>query len=282
MTTRVSSLLVLQLMKRPTQWLTSRAGVITLVGVSILIALVYGWKMGGNPTVARPVFQPTLPEGSKEKLQADAELCLRDFWRTEKYEGKLQFVRNSMRVAPLMRTYYVEQQRRDPEKVALQSTATLTIGTNRLVHFIFKGMFAGGRVRRVEVAVIEESNGAVSLDWESYVGMGNMDWTEFRKQRPTKPVKLRAYLTPGKYYNYEFENRQRFAAVQLENAEGDQILHAYCYRDSEDYLKIAAMLQRNEGQPSPVTVLLAFPSKAKSDNCVRLEKLVAESWLVLE
>jgi hypothetical protein len=120
--------------------------------------------------------------------------------------------------------------------------------------------------------------GLLLLDWESYVGAGDMAWADLMQQRPTQRVLLRCLGELSDYYNYEFADREKYLCWRLTSPDGQKVIFAYTERKGG--LAFSSSLYASTS-PQKLTVKVSFPEKAQSQECVFLHEIVQPSWLVV-
>ena len=238
------------------------------------------------PVKARPPITPPAPaffdviHPENEAAEKTAALhVLADFCTTPTWQEKLRCVREPERVRPLMQSFYETHHHSGPELDGKPDGVFVRGVGAQVLHVVFEDK-ANGALCYAEL--VRQPHGAYLLDWESFVGMGAMDWEEFKQARPAQPQLMRVILTAGNYYNYEFTDEQRYLSLRLLSQEEELPLHAFCKRESAVGRKMIALLQAPRAGANRATVRVAFPEQAQSDHCVRLLELVADRWLLLE
>jgi hypothetical protein len=79
------------------------------------------------------------------------------------------------------------------------------------------------------------------------------------------------------YYNYEFTDRKKYLCWKLTSPDGKHTIYAYSLQAT--HLKFLAN-RYSSNKALPITVRVAFPEKAESNECVILSEIVEEDWLV--
>ncbi len=214
-------------------------------------------------------------DSSDEVVQA-IEL-LDQYWKTAAWQERVPLVAHSERVAPLMKDYYETQGASDPVPGGLASKARYQIDGTEILYFSYKSSRPTGSL---EIAMLRGPQGKFLIDWESLTGYGEMSFQEFRTKRPTKPVLMRAYVRLFEYYNFEFSDAKKHLCVKLMSESGESSVYAYCERGT----KLARWIETDLASTGPsgfkgYTMLLSFPPNAQSNQCVNLDKVVAQRWL---
>lgn len=232
-------------------------------------------KPAAGEAPAGPVGNPEIftPDNAGE-LRTKAEEVLKKFAAATTVEERLMLVRYPERVRPLMQSRYETHRREDPKLGLVKNSDFIRWDGHEFVHLVNE---AGGLIPVVESAFEIQADGRVRLDWESLVGAGAMDWADLRRERPARPVLLRAFAALGGYYNFEFEDSTRWISVKLTSSDGD-VIYAFAERTSPAGASLSQVLSRTEHKP--VTVRVAFPANAASDRCVLLAELVSTAWLM--
>ncbi|OYW77113.1 MAG: hypothetical protein B7Z37_05565 [Verrucomicrobia bacterium 12-59-8] len=216
-----------------------------------------------------------LLETSDEVVQALA--LLDQYWKTESWQDRMPLVAHSERVASLMKEYYEAQGAIDPVPGSLISKARYEIDGTEILYFSFSSSRPTGSL---EIAMLRGPQGRFLIDWESLTGYGEMSFQEFRSKRPNKPVLMRTYVRLFEYYNFEFADSKKYLCVKLMSENGESSVYAYCERGT----KLARWIEADLASTGPTgfkgyTMLISFPPNAQSNQCVNLDKVVAQRWL---
>lgn len=233
--------------------------------------------------------EPVDRESPEVKTAAEV---LRRFQSVRTWQEKLAFVYQPRQVEPLMHEYYGSQNGSDPKLTGLIASSNLKIGDRRVLSLVYA---CEDRLDLAAYVSFHRTPDGLRLDWESLVGFSGTTLSAFRASRSPKPTEFRLLALLDDYYNYEFADAGQFLSVRLYRPDGQDYLHGYCRKNSEDGHRLLAALGLLGGEPSavflqnrptsakqayaPITVLLAFPPEAKSDRCVQIEKFIAGWWL---
>ncbi len=221
------------------------------------------------------IKQLELPADSPELVAASK--VLEGFASARNWRERMAFVWDAGRVGPLMQRYYEERAGRDPARGALSGVGRYLINGAEILYF---GYASSRPLGTLELALRKSGGGEWKLDWESYVGAGEISWQEFKMSRPVKPVLMRVFAKPSDYYNYEFLDPQRYLSVHLYDEAGNSVAHAYCEQGTPLAVFLRNDIGRSSGAVKGYTVRLAFPPDAQSNHCVWLKQVVATRWLL--
>jgi hypothetical protein len=225
---------------------------------------------------------------------AEAQAVLAKYLQAANWHERLSFVFEPERVEALMQRQYEERQVQDPEHGRLLAAGLITADTSKVLNLQFTcttrpdvGMRANFHRNR---------NGALKLDWESWVAWSEKPWPEFKKDRSQIEVVMRAIASESNYYNYEFSENWRWLAVKLRSPDGLHNVTGYVERNSMLGIALANLIgvplphKLPDGTPMPalnlpgakalLTLRLAFPNQAQSDHCVKIVGLLADRWLL--
>lgn len=218
-----------------------------------------------------------LQESSDEVVQALA--VLDKYWQTEDWKARVPLVARAEQVAPLMKDFYETQAGKDPVPGGLISKARYQIDGTELLYFSYTSSRPTGSL---EIAMLRDPQGKFLIDWESLTGYGEMSFQDFRTQRPAKPVVMRAYVRLFEYYNFEFSDSKKYLCIKLMSENGESSVYAYCERGTP----LARWIDTDLASTGPsgfkgYTMLISFPPNAQSNQCVKLDKVIAQRWLNL-
>jgi predicted kinase len=222
----------------------------------------------------------TAPVGNnldqRELVLQEARGVLEKYQSAKAWEQKRDWVYDPKRVGPLMQSFYTKDQGVEPPTQKIAVAAEVTDGANRIVECVLP---IGQDGRSGLFWMRRGADGELKLDWESYVGAGEMSWTAFKESRATQRTILRAWAEVAEYYNYEFADRERYVCLKLTSADEKQQLYAYAERNSGAAMSTSLLLASGRGQ---ITLRVSFPEKAQSSECVILNDIVKPSWLLTE
>ncbi|MBX7207541.1 MAG: hypothetical protein K1X78_04495 [Verrucomicrobiaceae bacterium] len=250
--------------------------------------------------VKKPDFAGELQIDSKEINVESAEVrasidLLKKYFAATSWKEKLPQVYQSAEVGPLMHEFYGSQGKADPVLTGLISASNVRVGDQKVLSLAFG---CSDRLDMLVRANFHRCPEGLRLDWESFVGFSGKEMKEFRATRSTQPTVFRVLAVSDDYYNFEFAEAEKLLSVRLYNPAGDDYVHGYCARDSAEGRKLVQVLgdssrsvpgtasgngmSLESGGHFPITVEIAFPEKAQSDRCVRIDKFVSAWWLALD
>lgn len=221
-----------------------------------------------------------LQETAQDYIEAVETLNL--YWKAQSVKDRLEFVYNPERMKPLMEDYYDRQKETDPDHTELKQKSRFMLdGKHEILYFSFASSRPTGLV---EVAMRRGTNGRFLVDWESLAGFTTPAFAEIKQLKPVVPVQVRAFVRLFEYYNYEFTDEKRYLCVKMIAANGVDMLYGYCERDSElgQWIESQLAQTRSGNVMSGYTLMISFPENAQSDQCVKIERVIASRWLILD
>lgn len=202
----------------------------------------------------------------------DAYLVINTFLSTEKLSVLEGMVRTPEVTVPRMRAWYKTH--------ALKASEVKEIGYRHQVRvkgaLVIIGVLCSDSYL-ARTIVLEKVDGRFLVDWESWVGWGDLDWKELFKQRPTKPVELRVIASKDDYYNREFKDEHKWLSVRLERPGEDRLLYGYIDSQSPKLMRFRGDLR--SGKPAHVTIKVRYPESAEADNQVIIEEYLQRGWV---
>ncbi len=225
---------------------------------------------GDAPTVAvkSDMFE-TNPEDFFEKFVNVSE------WRE-----MLPFVRHPEIVEPLMKRWYGETpfvpgrpfQIHSRQEGIIDSTDGDGNGEKWISLLLVE--FDDGETSTV---FVENVDGQLKIDWESYVRYQGSDWEEFVEVRPQEPRFFRLQVRLDNYHNYQFSNSEKWLSFMVTEPFSGRYIHAFADRESDagrDLLRFAA----NQGT-FPAILGLRFLDGDTAKDVVQITSLVQKEWL---
>ena len=136
--------------------------------------------------------------------------------------------------------------------------------------------------RRLQATVLVMDARHMGVDWPGFVGLSDMEWSEFISSKPTSATLFRLLVEPGDWYANDFADATKLACLKLTspNDPTGEPVFAYVERNSPLGHEIDSMLNNHAG-PAPLTLRLRFPSVSQADNQCWLDSVVSNGWLIL-
>jgi hypothetical protein len=236
----------------------------------------------------------SLPSDSPQV--AEARAVLDSYLAAATPAEKLRYVHRAARCEKLMPEYYEKRGETDPKPGQLTGAGIINGGTLRVLNLSFacdERPTTGLRAN-----FFRSTSGELLLDWEAWTGFSEKAWPDLKKQRPTIPTLVRAVAEESDYYNYEFAESWRWIAVKLRSPDGVNSITGYCDRRSGVGIALANLIGvplqqvieadkphipiRPPGTKSIVTLRVAYPVNAQSDQCVDITELLADRWSLFD
>lgn len=164
------------------------AWLVAFGGIVILSVWLYGTlrvkSVSATKSAAPRTVQPTL-EAARE--------VVRRYFESPDDEGRIGCLHEMDRVGPLWRDFYHQRAKPLPMLGSIP-TGEMVTHEGRVMAFFALELSPGGRQ---PMALIWEGD-RFTIDWESHVAHGTMDWIEWVESKPMEPQILRVYLSePG-------------------------------------------------------------------------------------
>lgn len=214
-------------------------------------------------------------EGASANLArlAAAEEALRQFLQASNWKQRALLVRDQLRVAPLMSIYY---EKNNDGPVMFDSIVEAAEISERFSEHVV--VFEGGGRRQ---ASVEHTAAGPRVDWESFVGAGEMAWSNFLEERPASPRLFRVLVSPAGHYENQFGDPGRLLCVSLRSiAEpGAKVVYGYVDRQSPIAKELNYWLEQNSEATVPMILRLKFPLDAPVDFQVWIHQFVQSGWM---
>jgi len=218
-----------------------------------------------------------LPAGSNSsenlaKLAA-AEEVLTKFLQTPSWKQRILLVRDRLRVAPLMSIYYAKNADGPTEFDSIvEATETSPKFSEHVV--VFEG---GGR----RLATVEHTNAGPLVDWESFVGAGDMAWSDFLELKQAAPTLFRVLVSPAGHFENQFGDPAALNCYSLRNISepGAKVVYGYADKSGPLAKELDYRLQQSTDATVPMILRLKFPADAPVDFQVWIHQFVQASWV---
>lgn len=220
-------------------------------------------------------------------LVKEAAAVLEGYQRAGSTDEKADYVMNKKAMLPKMRRHYMERQNTDPVTTRLVSATRIFFGSSSFLSLAYE---SPSHSDRQAVAIFAPSAGAgMLLDWESWTGFNDMDWSTLQKEKPQTPVWMRVTAEPGNYYNHEFADKVHYLCVKLISPDGSHSVYGYVRRSAAVAAHLIQQLRYDEYEITGrarasmrMTVRITFPPSAKSDQCVNIRQALPNRWFMFD
>lgn len=227
--------------------------------------------VGGQTTTAKAQEAP-VPE-DLVRLHAGEE-AVREFLGATDWRKRALLVRDQLRVAPLMSDYYSKN---SDAAVSFDSVVEPRMVTPRFTEHVV--VFEGGGRRP---ATVEHTPSGPRVDWEAFVGSGEMLWSDFLEKRPAQPKLFRVLVSPAGHYENQFSSPAQLKCYSLRviSEIGAKVVYGYLPRQSTISKEIDFWLERNNEEAVPLVLRLKYPLDAVADFQVWIHSLEQAGWVV--
>jgi hypothetical protein len=204
---------------------------------------------------------------------------VRKFYASSSVSEMLQHVRHADRVGESMKKHYANHPLSASEVIEFKDITPLTIGLNGGFWVVLIKMNTGLEGKLV-VEVYSPTD--VRVDWETFVCAQPMNWDQFVKSRPA-PYRgdFRVYVAFDSFYNYEFEDSDKYQSFKLTALNSEEVIHGYVVRGSEAFRVIELSLKQNGNKKVPMLLQLYLQEGLQSKSGVLIEDVVAPRWLII-
>lgn len=265
----------------------SRFGWLVSVIILALTGIIYRYQNINSEQYRSSYFQtpaPT-PESSEERernLERQASITILqeiqpvlDKWLAAKSPADLHpLVRDPERVIPLMNAYYAEQQPFAALEILGRPEAEKLFPYKQFVVISLEK-----RDFSKFYLTLEKGPAGYQVDWESYVGYGEMSLNIFRMKKPTSPVLMRFDIKPVGYYNLDFQDREKsHQSYQLNPVDGSPPLYGYVALNSPAHDKIKTALLRISN--TACVLKIRYPENSTEENQVEITEFVQKGYVI--
>ncbi len=226
----------------------------------------------GSGSLKTATALPTTPGGDLKKLAA-AEEILGQFLQTAEWKKRVLLVRDKLRVAQLMSIYYAKNA---DGPIAFDSIVEATEISPKFSQHVV--VFEGGGRR---VATVEHTSAGPRVDWESFVGAGEMGWSDFLELRQAAPTLFRVLVSPAGHFENQFGDPATLQCYSLRNISepGAKVVYGYAEKDSALAKALDYQIQLSEDATVPMILRLKFPPDAPVDFQVWIHQFVQAGWV---
>jgi hypothetical protein len=226
----------------------------------------------GSEDLKTATALPSTPGGDLAKLAA-AEDMLVKFLQTPDWKQRVVLVRDRLRVAQLMSIYYAKNADGPIEFDSIVEATELSPKFSQHV-VVFEG---GGR----RVATVEHTPAGPRVDWESFVGAGEMGWSDFLELKQAAPTLFRVLVSPAGHFEHQFGDPEALQCYSLRNISepGAKVVYGYAEKGSTIAKSLDYQLQQSADATVPMILRLKFPPDAPVDFQVWINQFVQLGWV---
>jgi len=205
---------------------------------------------------------------------AAAEDVLGKFLQASDWTQRVLLVRNKLRAAPLMSIYYAKNA--DAPLAYDSFVEAREISSQFSEHVV---VFEGGGRR---LATVEHTVAGPRVDWESFVGAGEMAWSDFLETKPAVPSLFRVLVSPAGHFENQFGNPAVLNCYSLRNISepGAKVVYGYVDKAAPLAKELDYWLQKSEDATVPMVLRLKYPPDAAVDFQVCIHQFVQAGWVL--
>ncbi|MEM8953099.1 MAG: hypothetical protein AAGD22_03010 [Verrucomicrobiota bacterium] len=256
-----------------------KVAVILVVVVGLLLLAGYGWSTWNSRQSLPAELVEVRDVGSEEMAKTnDAREVVFSFLDSGTVEERLKWVRDVDRVEPLMREYYGRRGMEEEPYRRLMDPASAGAGWTFFDLAGLQFVLVEMENYTLKVLVLEFTEEGPKVDWESWVIYGEMEWTDFKAERPTIPVLMRPVVMESDYFNFGYSDSEKWACYRLTDPELGDGIFGYVARGS-GIDKALEELIAQKGSAWPV-LTLRWPEGGKSRQQVEIVELLSKRWVM--
>lgn len=205
---------------------------------------------------------------------AAAENVLGKFLQAPDWKQRALLVRNKLRAAPLMSVYYAKNA--DGPMMFDSIVEATELSSQFSEHVV---VFEGGGRR---LATVEHTAEGPRVDWESFVGAGEMTWTDFLESKRAAPTLFRVLVSPAGHFENQFGDPSVLKCYSLRNISepGAKVVYGYADKASSLAKELDYSIQQSSDATVPMILRLKFPPEAPVDFQVWIHQFVQAGWVV--
>lgn len=255
-----------------------------LLGFGLLLVVAIGIIAFGVQTDVAPPVEPSTKSSEIEALgiiTGDLVAITGQFLEFESIDDRLRLVRNPEIVQAKMEDYYSRDGGENDLKIDGEPLATNLFSRNGIE---FAGVVLDFSDLTRRGTIFQKQGDRWLLDWESFVGYSEMEWSDFLKDDAGKSVEFRLLASLDDYYNFSYNDDGKYACYKLVDIDSSATCWGYCERESETGKRLARSVRiaNKKGLPAAEVVLkvslAGVPVERKQ---ARIDEFVQESHLSL-
>lgn len=220
----------------------------------------------------------SIEESKTQNIRAineSTELCTQAvtlFLEASTIDDMLPLIHDRERLEPLIRRYYKKNsyKKRGFKEILIKQGSRISgnFYTFRVVTSDYK---------TDSIVCVDQGNDTFLVDWESWIGYGDLTQAELRKQKPTRPTAIRALVKKTNYYNFQFSDDSQWQAYQISTKDSDDILYGYVLSSSAAHLELASFV--SEKKVTALQLKIRYPKANKRASQVIIDSVISNGWV---
>lgn len=163
------------------------------------------------------------------------------------------------------------------EESKVESLRSLGMGRSSILSFHVSSVrFSNGRTRMIYVLTDPET-GDLSVDWHSYAETTSVPWRDLLRGEANESD-VRVYVERGDYYNFAFEDVDRYQCYKLTTDAIEEVLYGYVDLHSPRKGLIEELLGAERIQR--MALRLRRPIETAEPTQFLIEEVLANEWVV--
>lgn len=245
-----------------------------IVGALVTIGLWPEPPPAGSPTPKLPTeTQPTTPQSATEELEEIKE-TVRAYMTADTDAARAKFIIAPEEALPKMSEFHERPDSPPPAGFGEILDVAPAAFDGLEMHMVAASEAEGDRVFLFSIFRIGKD---IRIDWESSVGYGGMSWKRFLEEKPTMPIEMRVYLTPGTYYNGEHSDEDQWTHYKVRVKDHEGSWDAYAPKTTTTGQLLAAIVKPRARQPSRV-----FLRWADDREALEITRVLHPYWIDLD
>lgn len=187
---------------------------------------------------------------------------------------RLKWVRHPEQTAPLMEAFYQDGPGSTEEVVKTKPIGTVQTPKLTLQRFKIEMKAAPSRL----LAIVVTEQGA-EADFKTYARHGTHSWSDLLSGGCRGAEEMRAFVTPGSYYNYHFRDDSKWRSFVARSPDVDDPFFLYVRRGSKEAEQLSNIPRR---KPARITVGLMAHEDSFQHRQFEVMQVHSTGWVLPE
>lgn len=263
--------------KKSTIGLLELLGVLAVVVIGIV--LVSKFTNREKSEVSQTALEEEVPFASVP--QQSMEEVLQGFYQCKTVDQMLAYVRAPESVEPLMRKWYASHPIIPTRIEILRSTEGMV--SDGVINAPDQLWVTANTVRLIDhqesaSVMAERTQNAYKIDWESAIAISEEALGTFLENQPATAGEFRIRISPSDYYNYHFEDKEKWDCYRISSENDLFSCFGYIARGSAMARKLNSWWYPGE-VAIPIIAKLKFPTDPQEKNAVEIEEVLQKNWI---
>jgi hypothetical protein len=243
----------------------------------LMFGVILTMRGGGKDASSSKLQEPIIVEdgfepGNAKDWKGPVPRQIADsFSKATTHEERLKWVRDPLRVAPLMERFFRDGLAAN-EKI-LEIVPMTPASNGALAFQRFQVRLENGKNRLLSVVLTDEGG---KVDFECYARHGAATWNDLLSGKASESSEVRVFVEPGFAYMHDFFDDQKWRSILATTPDYEYPLYFYVLRESEVGKKLK---EHMDGKQMRATLAIRSVQYSHEKKQFEVTEVLSPSWV---